>query len=214
MRLTDEIHFRFLPNFESKNINLDPTRRYGSETMASLRVNERLRFKGGVAYTRAVFREGPLAGNDVPLVSTWTGSAGRFLGHAAAMADLRRRGALYRQPAHGQRPSQSSAADSRRTTSSMSDWAARSSGSSGRSRCRTCSTSTISTTRSRAHSRSGSTARSASTTPIRSLAGPICCRAGVKLPYRRWRPPRGAWPLAASESAATSPAPPRSPCRS
>ena len=76
MRLTDEIHFRFLPNFESKNINLDPTRRYGSETMASLRVNERLRFKGGFAYTRAVFREGPLAGNDVPLVSTWTGSAG------------------------------------------------------------------------------------------------------------------------------------------
>ena len=69
MRLTDEIHFRFLPDFESKNINLDPTRRYGSETMASLRVNERLRFKGGVAYTRAVFREGPFAGNDVPLVS-------------------------------------------------------------------------------------------------------------------------------------------------
>ena len=38
-------------------------------------VNDRLRFKGGVAYTRAVFREGLLAGNDVPLVSTWTGSA-------------------------------------------------------------------------------------------------------------------------------------------
>jgi iron complex outermembrane receptor protein len=75
MRLTDEIHFRFLPSFESKNINLDPTHRWGSETMASLRVNDRLRFKGGVAYTRAVFREGPLAGNDVPLVSTWTGSA-------------------------------------------------------------------------------------------------------------------------------------------
>ena len=75
MRLTDEIHFRFLPNFESKNINLDPTRRYGSETMASLRVSDRLRFKGGFAYTRAVFREGLLAGDDVPLVSTWTGSA-------------------------------------------------------------------------------------------------------------------------------------------
>jgi iron complex outermembrane receptor protein len=74
MRLTDEIHFRFLPNFESKNINLDPTHRWGSETMASWAVNERLRFKGGLAYTRAQFREGPLAGNDVPLVSTWTGS--------------------------------------------------------------------------------------------------------------------------------------------
>jgi iron complex outermembrane receptor protein len=74
MRLTDEIHFRFLPNFESKNINLDPTHRWGSETMASWAVNERLRFKGGFAYTRAQFREGPLAGNDVPLVSTYTGS--------------------------------------------------------------------------------------------------------------------------------------------
>jgi iron complex outermembrane receptor protein len=35
MRLTDEIHFRFGPNFEANNINLDPTRRYGWETMAS-----------------------------------------------------------------------------------------------------------------------------------------------------------------------------------
>jgi iron complex outermembrane recepter protein len=76
MYLTDEIHFRFLPGFEARNINLDPTRRYGSETMASLRVNDRLRFKGGVAYTRAVFREGPLDGKDVPLVSRWTASGG------------------------------------------------------------------------------------------------------------------------------------------
>ena len=32
--------------------------------------------KGGYAYTRAVFREGLFAGNDVPLVSRWSGSAG------------------------------------------------------------------------------------------------------------------------------------------
>jgi iron complex outermembrane receptor protein len=74
MRLTDEIHFRFGPNFVANNINLDPTRRYGSETILGYRVNERLRLKGGFAYTRAVFREGLFAGNDVPLVSRWTGS--------------------------------------------------------------------------------------------------------------------------------------------
>jgi iron complex outermembrane recepter protein len=76
MYLTDEIHFRFLPGFEARNINLDPTRRYGSETMATYRASDRLRFKGGFAYTRAVFREGPQAGNDVPLVSRWTASGG------------------------------------------------------------------------------------------------------------------------------------------
>lgn len=76
MRLTDEIHFRFAPNFVASNINLDPTRRYGHETIAGYRLNDRVRLKGGLAYTRAVFREGPFAGNDIPLVSRWTGSAG------------------------------------------------------------------------------------------------------------------------------------------
>jgi iron complex outermembrane receptor protein len=32
--------------------------------------------RGGAAYTRAVFREGPFAGNDVPLVSRYTASGG------------------------------------------------------------------------------------------------------------------------------------------
>jgi iron complex outermembrane receptor protein len=76
MRLTDEIHFRFGPNFEANNINLDPTRRYGHETIVSYRVSDSLRLKGGAAFTRAKFVEGLFAGNDVPLVSTWTGSAG------------------------------------------------------------------------------------------------------------------------------------------
>jgi len=71
MRLVDEIHFN--PSVFA-NINLDPTRRYGSETTATLRVNDKLTLKGGVAYTRSVFREGPFAGNDVPLVSRWTAS--------------------------------------------------------------------------------------------------------------------------------------------
>lgn len=76
MRLTDEIHFRFGPNFEVNNTNLDPTRRYGHETIATYNVTESVRLKGGVAFTRAKFVEGVFAGNDVPLVSTWTGSAG------------------------------------------------------------------------------------------------------------------------------------------
>ena len=73
MNLTNEIHFDPV-NFV--DVNLDPTRRYGSETSASLRVNDALLLHGGVAYTRAVFREGPFAGNDIPLVSRVTANAG------------------------------------------------------------------------------------------------------------------------------------------
>jgi iron complex outermembrane receptor protein len=76
MYLVDEIHFRFAPGFIANNINLDPTRRYGHETILGYAPTDYLRFKGGLAYTRAVFREGPFVGNDVPLVSRWTGSLG------------------------------------------------------------------------------------------------------------------------------------------
>jgi iron complex outermembrane receptor protein len=76
MYLTDEIHFRYGPNFVVDNTNLDPTRRYGSETMASWQATETVRLKGGYAYTRAVFREGIFAGNDVPLVSRNTANFG------------------------------------------------------------------------------------------------------------------------------------------
>jgi iron complex outermembrane receptor protein len=73
MDLVNEIHF--LPTLFF-NVNLDPTRRYGSETSASLRLSDSVLLRGGVAYTRAVFREGPFAGNDVPLVSRYTASGG------------------------------------------------------------------------------------------------------------------------------------------
>jgi iron complex outermembrane receptor protein len=73
MRLNDEIMYS--PATFS-NINLDPTRRYGTETLASYPLTDTVRLKGSVAYTRAVFREGVYAGNDVPLVSRWSGSAG------------------------------------------------------------------------------------------------------------------------------------------
>ena len=73
MNLTNEIHFDPV-NFV--DVNLDPTRRYGSETSASLCVNDALLLHGGVAYTRAIFREGPFAGNDIPLVSRVTANGG------------------------------------------------------------------------------------------------------------------------------------------
>ena len=73
MDLTNEIHFDPVNFF---NYNLDPTRRYGSETNATYRATDTLLFRGGFAYTRAVFREGPFAGNDIPLVSRYTANAG------------------------------------------------------------------------------------------------------------------------------------------
>jgi iron complex outermembrane recepter protein len=73
MQLENEIHFDPVHFVE---YNLDPTSRYGTETAASLRVNDALLFRGGFAYTRAVFREGPFTGNDIPLVSRVTASGG------------------------------------------------------------------------------------------------------------------------------------------
>ncbi|MFZ2159683.1 MAG: TonB-dependent receptor, partial [Bradyrhizobium sp.] len=48
MDLENEIHF--IPAL-FYNVNLDPTRRYGSETSASLRVSDSVLLRGGVAYT-------------------------------------------------------------------------------------------------------------------------------------------------------------------
>jgi iron complex outermembrane receptor protein len=73
MDLTNEIQFNPVGFF---NRNLDPTRRYGSETSATFRANDALLFRGGFAYTRAVFREGPFTGNDIPLVSRYTANGG------------------------------------------------------------------------------------------------------------------------------------------
>ena len=73
MDLENEIHFNPALFY---NVNLDPTRRYGSETSASLRVSDSVVLRAGFAYTRAVFREGPFAGMDVPLVSHYTASGG------------------------------------------------------------------------------------------------------------------------------------------
>ncbi len=73
MELENEIHF--IPAL-FYNVNLDPTRRYGSESSASLRLSDSVTLRGGAAYTRAVFREGAFAGMDVPLVSRYTATGG------------------------------------------------------------------------------------------------------------------------------------------
>ncbi len=75
MLLNDEIMFIPFPPIGA-NINLDPTRRVGVENSATLRLSDALRLKGGLTYTRATFRDGIYAGNDVPLVSRWTGNFG------------------------------------------------------------------------------------------------------------------------------------------
>lgn len=75
MLLNNEILFIPFPPIGA-NINLDPTKRVGVENSATLRLSEALRLKGGLTYTRATFREGIYAGNDVPLVSRWTGNLG------------------------------------------------------------------------------------------------------------------------------------------
>lgn len=73
MYLTDEI---FYSPATFTNVNLDPTRRYGTEAIGRFRLSDTLQLKAGVAYTRAVFREGIFAGNDIPLVARNTASTG------------------------------------------------------------------------------------------------------------------------------------------
>jgi iron complex outermembrane recepter protein len=73
MDLTNEIHFDPV-NFI--DYNLDPTRRYGSETGVTYRASDTVLLRAGFAYTRAIFREGQFTGNDIPLVSRYTASAG------------------------------------------------------------------------------------------------------------------------------------------
>ena len=78
MHLKNELH---LDPVTLADINLDPTHRYGLETIGNLQVSDAVRLKGTLTYTRAVFVQGPFTGNDVPLVSRWTSSA-------AAMWDI------------------------------------------------------------------------------------------------------------------------------
>jgi len=73
MALRNEIHF--IPAL-FVDVNLDPTKRVGWENSATYQLTNDVRLRGGAAYTHATFRDGPFAGNDVPLVSRWSGNAG------------------------------------------------------------------------------------------------------------------------------------------
>jgi iron complex outermembrane receptor protein len=73
MQLMDELHFNPVTG---SNVNLDPTRRYGTERLAAWQVTPDVRLRGNWSYTRSVFSEGPFAGNDVPVVSRYTANAG------------------------------------------------------------------------------------------------------------------------------------------
>jgi iron complex outermembrane receptor protein len=75
MELKNEIMYIPFPPIGA-NINLDPTRRVGVENGATLTLSDTVRLKGGLTYTRATFRAGDYAGNDVPLVSRWTANLG------------------------------------------------------------------------------------------------------------------------------------------
>ena len=74
MDLENEIHF--IPAL-FYNVNLDPTRRYGSETSASLRA-QRQRDCCAAAWPipARCFAKAQFAGKDVPLVSRYTASGG------------------------------------------------------------------------------------------------------------------------------------------
>ena len=73
MELNNEIHF--IPALFA-DVNLDPTQRLGWENSATYQLTDEVSLRGGFAYTRATFREGPFAGNDIPLVSRWGANAG------------------------------------------------------------------------------------------------------------------------------------------
>lgn len=75
MDLRNEIHFNPVV---FANENLDPTRRHGLTLSVERRLAEKWRVAADYAYTRAVFREGVFAGNDVPLVARDTGSLSLF----------------------------------------------------------------------------------------------------------------------------------------
>jgi iron complex outermembrane receptor protein len=71
LELDNEIHYNPVT---FSNENLDPTRRHGLNFNLSTAIVPQLRVTADYAYTRAEFREGAFAGNEVPLVPTHTAS--------------------------------------------------------------------------------------------------------------------------------------------
>jgi len=73
--LHNEIHFNPII---FANENLDPTRRHGLTLSVAQRLAEKWRIAADYSYTRAEFRAGDFAGNEVPLVARDTGSLSLF----------------------------------------------------------------------------------------------------------------------------------------
>ena len=109
MKLDRRDHVPYRPNFEARNNNLDPTRRYGDETIVTMKLSRRCAAEGWPRLYRAMFREGQLRGQ--------RGAAGVAPGPAMSacpgtssnITDARWGGALCRRAADGQRSGQSPA---------------------------------------------------------------------------------------------------------
>lgn len=71
MKLKNEIHFN---PATFTNINLDPTKRKGIEAMIELRPMPGFSIRGNYTYIDSKFDEGPLDGNEVPLVARHSAS--------------------------------------------------------------------------------------------------------------------------------------------
>jgi len=77
MQLHDEIDYDPGANGGiGANVNLDPTRRLGSESELAFTVTQDLRLTGNVTWTDARFRQGPYKGETVPQLSRLTGNLG------------------------------------------------------------------------------------------------------------------------------------------
>jgi iron complex outermembrane receptor protein len=77
MNLHDEIDYDPGANGGfGANVNLDPTRRVGSETELSLALADGLRLTSNFTLTDAEFRQGPYKGQEVPQVARLTGNIG------------------------------------------------------------------------------------------------------------------------------------------
>jgi len=77
MQLHDEIDYDPGANGGiGANVNLDPTRRLGSESELAFTVTQDLRLSGNVTWTDARFRQGPYKGETVPQVSRLSGNLG------------------------------------------------------------------------------------------------------------------------------------------
>ena len=162
MQLTNEILFIPFPPIGA-NINLDPTRRVGVENSATLRLSDDAAPERRPDLYAATFREGIYAGNDVPLVSRWTGNVGLSWNVYQKYAVL---DAVVRYV--GERRMDNDQANFQPLIPAHATVDLRIGGEcrtcSGRCRCRICSTFNTSTTRWRVQR------PSAATTPIRCPA--------------------------------------------